>query len=127
VLFYFDHFFSVDGGCCLPVSSCACHTYACRMKFYPLYVRVSVTFEYTGWLPISAMHYVADMLNMSRMRVYEVATFYSMFRRYILKLENLAYLLLFALSTACACIFLKNDVILKRRMIEPGVVLCMTE
>jgi len=36
----------------------------------------------TGWLPISAMHYVADMLNMSRMRVYEVATFYSMIKRY---------------------------------------------
>jgi len=34
-----------------------------------------------GWLPISAMHYVGDMLNMSRMRVYEVATFYTMFRR----------------------------------------------
>lgn len=34
-----------------------------------------------GWLPISAMHYVADMLKMSRMRVYEVATFYTMFNR----------------------------------------------
>lgn len=34
-----------------------------------------------GWLPISAMHYVADMLNMSKMRVYEVATFYTMFKR----------------------------------------------
>jgi len=39
----------------------------------------------TGWLPISVMHYVADMLNMSKMRVYEVATFYSMFKRYSLK------------------------------------------
>jgi len=37
----------------------------------------------TGWLPISAMHYVADMLNMSKMRVYEVATFYTMFKRYL--------------------------------------------
>ncbi|KFM76843.1 NADH dehydrogenase [ubiquinone] flavoprotein 2, mitochondrial, partial [Stegodyphus mimosarum] len=34
-----------------------------------------------GWLPISAMHYVADMLKMPRMRVYEVATFYTMFNR----------------------------------------------
>jgi NADH dehydrogenase (ubiquinone) flavoprotein 2 len=34
-----------------------------------------------GWLPIAAMHYVADMLNISRMRVYEVATFYTMYRR----------------------------------------------
>lgn len=34
-----------------------------------------------GWLPISAMHRVADILNMPRMRVYEVATFYTMFIR----------------------------------------------
>ena len=34
-----------------------------------------------GWLPISAMHYVAEMLNMPRMRVYEVATFYTMYKR----------------------------------------------
>jgi len=38
------------------------------------------------------MHYVADMLNMSRMRVYEVATFYTMFKRYV---ENFITLLLF--------------------------------
>ena len=34
-----------------------------------------------GWLPISAMHAVAKMLNMPNMRVYEVATFYTMFNR----------------------------------------------
>ncbi|OQR73977.1 NADH dehydrogenase-like [Tropilaelaps mercedesae] len=34
-----------------------------------------------GWLPISAMNYVADYLGMARMRVYEVATFYTMFNR----------------------------------------------
>lgn len=34
-----------------------------------------------GWLPLSAMHYVADMLKMSRMSVYEVATFYTMYKR----------------------------------------------
>ncbi|KAG8184233.1 hypothetical protein JTE90_013209 [Oedothorax gibbosus] len=34
-----------------------------------------------GWLPISAMNYVADYLKMPRMRVYEVATFYTMFNR----------------------------------------------
>lgn len=34
-----------------------------------------------GWLPISAMHYVAEYLGMPRMRVYEVATFYTMFNR----------------------------------------------
>lgn len=34
-----------------------------------------------GWLPLVAMHYVADMLKMPRMRVYEVATFYTMYNR----------------------------------------------
>ena len=36
-----------------------------------------------GWLPISAMHVVAEMLSMPKMRVYEVATFYTMFNRFI--------------------------------------------
>jgi NADH-quinone oxidoreductase E subunit len=31
-----------------------------------------------GWLPLAAMHRVADMLEMPRIRVYEVATFYTM-------------------------------------------------
>ena len=31
-----------------------------------------------GWLPRAAMDYVADMLTMPRIRVYEVATFYTM-------------------------------------------------
>ena len=31
-----------------------------------------------GWLPLAAMHAVADMLQMPRIRVYEVATFYTM-------------------------------------------------
>lgn len=34
-----------------------------------------------GWLPISAMHKVADVLDLPKMRVYEVATFYTMFMR----------------------------------------------
>ncbi|ODN05728.1 NADH dehydrogenase [ubiquinone] flavoprotein 2, mitochondrial [Orchesella cincta] len=34
-----------------------------------------------GWLPISAMHKVAEILDVPRMRVYEVATFYTMFQR----------------------------------------------
>lgn len=34
-----------------------------------------------GWLPISAMHHVASVIGMPRMRVYEVATFYTMFMR----------------------------------------------
>jgi NADH-quinone oxidoreductase E subunit len=32
-----------------------------------------------GWLPLAAMHHVADLLKMPRIRVYEVATFYTMF------------------------------------------------
>lgn len=34
-----------------------------------------------GWLPISAMNAVAKLLSMPQMRVYEVATFYTMFNR----------------------------------------------
>ena len=34
-----------------------------------------------GWLPIAAMHHVAEVIGMPRMRVYEVATFYTMFMR----------------------------------------------
>jgi len=34
-----------------------------------------------GWLPISAMHHVAKILDLPNMRVYEVATFYTMFLR----------------------------------------------
>lgn len=34
-----------------------------------------------GWLPLKAMDYVAKMLDMPEMRVYEVATFYTMFNR----------------------------------------------
>ncbi|XP_075982028.1 NADH dehydrogenase [ubiquinone] flavoprotein 2, mitochondrial-like [Anticarsia gemmatalis] len=34
-----------------------------------------------GWVPISAMHKIAELLSMPRMRVYEWATFYTMTRR----------------------------------------------
>lgn len=34
-----------------------------------------------GWLPISAMNAVAKVLKMPKMRVYETATFYTMFNR----------------------------------------------
>lgn len=37
----------------------------------------------SNWLPISAMNYVADLVEVPRMRVYEVATFYTMFNRYV--------------------------------------------
>lgn len=34
-----------------------------------------------GWVPLTGMNYVAKMLNMPEMRVYEVCTFYTMFNR----------------------------------------------
>lgn len=39
-----------------------------------------------GWLPISAMHKVAEVLDLPNMRVYEVATFYTMFMRSVRRL-----------------------------------------
>lgn len=38
--------------------------------------------EQLGWTSISAMNEVARILEMPPMRVYEVATFYTMFNRY---------------------------------------------
>tara|TARA_B100001559_G_C16351090_1_gene552703 strand:+ start:31 stop:645 length:615 start_codon:yes stop_codon:yes gene_type:complete len=35
--------------------------------------------QHSGWLPIVAINYVADFINMPRIRAYEVATFYTMF------------------------------------------------
>jgi NADH-quinone oxidoreductase E subunit len=35
--------------------------------------------QHDNWLPLAAMNCVADLLGMARIRVYEVATFYSMF------------------------------------------------
>lgn len=39
-----------------------------------------------GWTSISVMNYVASLLEMPPMRVYEVATFYTMFNRCVLPL-----------------------------------------
>jgi NADH dehydrogenase (ubiquinone) flavoprotein 2 len=35
-----------------------------------------------GWTSISVMNYVAQLVEVPPMRVYEVATFYTMFNRY---------------------------------------------
>ena len=37
--------------------------------------------QYGGWLPISAMNHVAKWVEVAPMRVYEVATFYTMYNR----------------------------------------------
>ncbi len=36
--------------------------------------------QHDGWLPEPAMRLVADMLGMAYIRVYEIATFYTMFQ-----------------------------------------------
>lgn len=42
-----------------------------------------------GWTSISVMNYVAKLLDMPPMRVYEVATFYTMFNRCVLSVKVL--------------------------------------
>lgn len=37
--------------------------------------------QHDGWLPRAAMEYVADMLGMPAIRVFEVATFYTMYNK----------------------------------------------
>jgi NADH-quinone oxidoreductase E subunit len=37
--------------------------------------------QYDNWVPIAAMDYIANMLSMPVMRVYEVATFYTMYNK----------------------------------------------
>lgn len=37
--------------------------------------------QHDGWLPISAMNHTAEILQVNPMRVYEVATFYTMYNR----------------------------------------------
>lgn len=59
------------------------------MSHYPLNYQQSAVIplldlaqqQHGGWLPISAMNKVAEVLGMAFIRVYEVATFYSMFNR----------------------------------------------
>ena len=48
-------------------------------------------FSMIGWVPLSVMNYVADLLEMPRMRVYEVATFYTMFHRYANLADSLGF------------------------------------
>lgn len=37
--------------------------------------------QHGGWIPLAAMDKIAEVLDMAPIRVYEVATFYSMFNR----------------------------------------------
>lgn len=62
-----------------------------------------------GWLPISAMHKVAEILDMPKMRVYEVATFYTMFNRKPVG----KYFVQICTTTPCILGGVGSDVILK--------------
>jgi NADH dehydrogenase (ubiquinone) flavoprotein 2 len=42
-----------------------------------------------GWLSLNAMNKVADLLGVPRIRVYEVATFYTMFNRFVCLLSKI--------------------------------------
>lgn len=73
-----------------------------------------------GWLPISAMNTVADLLKMPKMRVYEVATFYTMYNR-----EPVGkYFVQICTTTPCMLGGCGSDIILetikKNLGIEPG-------
>lgn len=43
----------------------------------------------TGWVPLAAMNKIAKILDMPPMRVYEVATFYTMYNRTPIGVHNL--------------------------------------
>ncbi|KAF7233808.1 hypothetical protein EG68_10998 [Paragonimus skrjabini miyazakii] len=73
-----------------------------------------------GWLPISAMNKVADTLGVPRMRIYEVATFYTMYRR-----EPVGkYHIQLCTTTPCMLGGVGSDIILetikKHLAIKPG-------
>lgn len=60
----------------------------CARHFPPQYKKAAVIpllelgqRQNKGWTSISVMNYVAKLLEMPPMRVYEVATFYTMFNR----------------------------------------------
>ncbi len=56
--------------------------YCTVRRSFVLKQQVYVMSSLIGWVPLSVMNYVADFLEMPKMRVYEVATFYTMFHRY---------------------------------------------
>jgi len=70
-----------------------------------------------GWLPISAMNAVADLLNMPKMRVYEVATFYTMYNR-----EPVGkYFVQMCTTTPCMLGGVGSDIILETVKKELGI------
>jgi len=74
--------------------------------------------QYNGWLPISAMNKTAEILQCNPMRVYEVATFYTMYNRNPIGKHHLQ------LCTTTPCMLCGSDSILKviedKLGIKPG-------
>uniref|UniRef100_A0A6F9DMR1 NADH dehydrogenase [ubiquinone] flavoprotein 2, mitochondrial n=1 Tax=Phallusia mammillata TaxID=59560 RepID=A0A6F9DMR1_9ASCI len=68
-----------------------------------------------GWLPISAMNKVASVLEVPPMRVYEVATFYTMYNRNPVGKYHLQ------LCTTTPCMLCGSDAILKTIQDKLGI------
>ncbi|XP_076818581.1 NADH dehydrogenase [ubiquinone] flavoprotein 2, mitochondrial-like [Clavelina lepadiformis] len=68
-----------------------------------------------GWLPLSAMNKVADILQVPSMRVYEVATFYTMYNRSPVGKYHLQ------LCTTTPCMLCGSDDILKTIQDKLGI------
>jgi len=68
-----------------------------------------------GWVPLSGMNYVAKMLNMSEMRVYEVCTFYTMFNREPVGKYHIQ------ICTTTPCMLCDSDAILDTLKTELGI------
>lgn len=58
------------------------HKYPPQYKKAAVIPLLQLAQEQLGWTSISAMNEVARILEISPMRVYEIATFYTMFNRY---------------------------------------------
>jgi len=61
-----------------------------------------------NWLPISAMNHVAKLVEVPPMRVYEVATFYTMFNRFLFLFYFLSLFLFFFLKKNSNSDFIKT-------------------
>lgn len=41
-----------------------------------------------GWIPLAAMNRIAEICQVAPMRVYEVSTFYTMFNRFVVSVDD---------------------------------------
>jgi len=68
-----------------------------------------------GWVPLTGMNYVAKMLNMSEMRVYEVCTFYTMFNREPMGKYHIQ------ICTTTPCMLCNSDAIMETIQTKLGI------